>query len=57
MSPDTSSKSAFFQDLNPDVREVISQVARSEGTTPEVVMREALREWAESKAFVETRLT
>jgi SOS-response transcriptional repressor LexA len=53
---DPSQRSAFFHELNPDVKKVISQLAQSEGTTPEVVMREALREWAESNAYVETRL-
>lgn len=50
---DPTERSSFFQSLGQDIREVISSIARAEGTTPEVVMREWVRERAESMRYVE----
>lgn len=50
---DASERSSFFQHLNPDVKAIVASVASAEGTTPEVVLREWVRERAESLRYVE----
>lgn len=54
---DPTERTTFFSMLSPDIRQIISSIASAENTTPEVVMREWVRERAESLRYVEQRLS
>jgi SOS-response transcriptional repressor LexA len=44
---DDKSRTSFFEDLNPDVKKAVSAIAEADGTTPDVLMRQWIRERAE----------
>jgi len=44
---DEKSRTSFFEDLNPDVKKAVSAIAEADGTTPDVLMRQWIRERAE----------
>lgn len=50
---DPTERTTFFSMLAPDIRQIVSSIASAENTTPEVVMREWVRERAESLRYVE----
>ncbi len=54
---DPTERTTFFSMLAPDIRQIISSIASAENTTPEVVMREWVRERAEALRYVEQRLS
>lgn len=54
---DPTERTTFFSMLAPDIRQIISSIASAENTTPEVVMREWVRERAEVLRYVEQRLS
>ena len=52
---DPKCRTAFFDELNPDVRAAVSVIAEAEGTTPEVLMRQWIRDRAEAEVLAKLR--